>query len=371
MINNILVLYNPYYNENVIEEHLELLKENEIVGFGKIRSKLRGYDHPNEKSLELIYKKTKEDNPIQLFLTDYNNMYVANVIKVETDIRNIKVPSYYNELDIENWFIFDDLRLIAHKDFEIIRDEILPNFLAKNFNGRTYALYGNEYVYPMQVEMKNEINYFEKDDTEFKFFTNIFKSKRQIDLKQNLIDFNFGNNFYKLTPNSQDNVLSTELEYIENKDNPLYDFTSIVVKYSKAVEIELYLFMKEVMKKLIEKDSKLSTFPYSIQGREFQLKDLQNQKANYGTYVYLIKSYEIKNSIDKTIINSSLRNFILNTIPFYIRTMQTIRNESVHGDCITLKECHYLRKDVVGIGQCGILNDLILHKNKLIKERLK
>lgn len=365
-MNNILVLYNPYYNKNVIEEHLELLTENGIVGFGKIRSKLRDYAHPNEQSLQIIYEQTNKENPVQLFLTDYNNMYVANVIKVKNDIDDIVVPSYYNDLDIENWFIFDDLRLIAHKNFEIIRDEILSNFLAINFNGRTYALYGNEYVYPMQVEMKNKINYFEKDDEDFKFFTNIFKSERQIELKQNLIDFNFGNNFYKLTPNSQDNVISTELEYLENRNNPLYDFTSIVVKYSKAVEIELYLFMREVVKKLIEKDSNIANFPYSIQGRDFQLKDLINHKANYGSYVYLIKSYEIKDSIHKTIVNSFLKNFILNTIPFYIRTMQSIRNESVHGDCITFKECYYLRKDVLGIGQCGILNDLILHKKKLV-----
>ncbi len=44
---NLLALYNPYYNKNTIEQHLELLKENGVVAFGKVRSELRDYTHPN------------------------------------------------------------------------------------------------------------------------------------------------------------------------------------------------------------------------------------------------------------------------------------------------------------------------------------
>jgi len=142
---NLLSLYNPYYNENVIEQHLELLKENGVVAFGKVRSKLRDYEHPNQDVLDSIYEETSRDEPIQLFLTDYNSIYVANVISINKNIKFIKVPKYYEELEVEYWFVFDDLRLIAHKDFEI---------------------YGNPYVYPMQVTMKEEINYFDKDDEE-------------------------------------------------------------------------------------------------------------------------------------------------------------------------------------------------------------
>jgi len=38
---NILILYNPYYQTDVIKEHLKLLIENEEVAFGKIKSKLK------------------------------------------------------------------------------------------------------------------------------------------------------------------------------------------------------------------------------------------------------------------------------------------------------------------------------------------
>jgi hypothetical protein len=43
---NILILYNPYYQENIIEQHLDILKQNGAVAFGKVKSKLNNTQHP-------------------------------------------------------------------------------------------------------------------------------------------------------------------------------------------------------------------------------------------------------------------------------------------------------------------------------------
>ncbi len=357
-MHHILTLYNPYYQENVIEQHLAILKDNGIVAFGKVRSKLRDYEHPHQNVLDGIYQSATKETPMQLFLTDYNSIYVANVISVTPNINIIKAPAYYSDLEVENWFVFDDLRLIAHKDFEVIRDKIISNFKATNFNNRTYAIYGNEYVYPMQVTMKEEINYFFKEDKDFKFYTNIFKSEEQLEMKQNLMDFNFGKKrFYNLAPNTQDNIIAAEIEYMQNRDNPLYDFSSVIVKYSKAVELELYRFMKKVFATLMAVEEKLKKFPYSIQGRDFTLKDILTNKPNYGTYIYLIKSYEIKNAINTHIKNGALRHFIFVIIPQFIRTIQNVRNESVHGDSTPLRECDEIRTEVIGIGKSGMIGE--------------
>jgi hypothetical protein len=111
---NILILYNPYYQENVIEQHLEILQQNGIVAFGKVKSALRDYEHPNEDILEEIYDGVSKETPLQLFLTDYNSIFVANVISVKTQKTIlVKTPKCYEQLDVEKWFIFDDLRLIV------------------------------------------------------------------------------------------------------------------------------------------------------------------------------------------------------------------------------------------------------------------
>ena len=360
MINNLLVLYNPYYNNEVIELHLELLKKNGVVAFGKVRSTLRDYEHPNQETLDEIYNQTSKENPLQIFLTDYNSIYVANVISVNKDIKFIKVPQYYEDLEVEYWFVFDDLRLIVHHDFELIRDKVLTNFKATNFNNRTYAIYGNPYVYPMQITMKEEINYFEKEDEKFKFYTDIFKSQEQLLMKQNLIDFNFGKEiFYSFTPNSQDNIISAEIEYMQNKENILYDFSAVVLKYAKAVEDELYRFMKKLFKFLMEHDGYLKAFPYQVQGRKYQLQDIINYKPNFGTYAYLIKSYEIKKSLHEYIQDKTLKHFILFEIPMFIKKMQNVRNESVHGNTTSFQECNTIREEVIGIGKKGMLSAFI------------
>lgn len=361
---NILILYNPYYQENVIEQHLEILKDKGAVAFGKVKSKLRDYEHPYENELESVYSSTSKELPLQLFLTDYNSIYVANVISIKTDkTKFIKAPKYYDELEVEEWFVFDDLRLIVHNDFKTIRDKILPNFKATNFNNHTYAVYGNKYVYPMQLTMKEEINYFQKDDEDFKYYTDIFKSKEQITIRQNLIDYNFGEKrFYSLSANTQDNIISAEVEYMQNKQNPLYDFSTVVVKYSKALELELYIFMKLFFKYLMELEPSIQNVTYNVQSKEYILKDILEHKPNYGTYKYLIKSYDIKNAINDHIYNNKLKFFIFQDIIYYINTMQSIRNESVHGGTTSKVECDKIRKIITGIGTSGALCELSKHK---------
>ncbi|GAA8075394.1 hypothetical protein Neuguinea63_04270 [Helicobacter pylori] len=57
-MNHLLILYNPYYQQDVIQQHLNILQEKSQVGFGKIKSKLN--DQEKQKSLEEIYKATNE-----------------------------------------------------------------------------------------------------------------------------------------------------------------------------------------------------------------------------------------------------------------------------------------------------------------------
>ncbi|GHQ36534.1 hypothetical protein JP0065_10180 [Helicobacter pylori] len=53
-MNHLLILYNPYYQRDVIQQHSSVLQEKSQVGFGKIRSKLN--DQEKHHSLEEIYK---------------------------------------------------------------------------------------------------------------------------------------------------------------------------------------------------------------------------------------------------------------------------------------------------------------------------
>ena len=302
-------------------------------------------------------------------MTDYSSVYVAKVVEVISDDCLGLAPAYYSEkkLDVENWFIISDIRRIVHNDFEHVRDHILGNFTTPNFGDHHYAIYGNKYVYPLVVEMDKTVDYFETENDDFKFFTEIYKSEKSLEMKKNLIDYRFGEDvFYALHPNTQDAIISAEIEYEENKNDPLYDFTSVVIKFSKAFEKEIYLFMRELFLLLIKQDKYLRDIEYSVQGRDFRLSDHKNYKPNIGTNNYLIKNYDIKNAINKHVGNATLRHFIFVSIPKSIQGIQSIRNESVHGESASLAEAVKVRKSLVGIGENGVLSDLIIHKKTLL-----
>lgn len=57
-MSNILILYNPYYQDDVIEQHLKVLIEREIVAFGKIKAKFRDIKNDFSNELENIYANT-------------------------------------------------------------------------------------------------------------------------------------------------------------------------------------------------------------------------------------------------------------------------------------------------------------------------
>lgn len=204
------------------------LTEDATVAFGKVRSKLRDYDHPFGNALQTIFKQVSSEAYLQLFLTDYASVYVAKVIRVLEDESVANAPAYYREisLNVESWFIISDIRRIVDNDFEHVRDRILGNMTALHCGDHHYAIYGNAYVYPIVIQMDDPIDYFEHDDPRFRFFTEMFKSDQVLAMKQRLIDYRFGKEiFYALHPNSQDTIISAEIEYQENKHDPLYDFS--------------------------------------------------------------------------------------------------------------------------------------------------
>ncbi|GAA9947763.1 hypothetical protein VN0905_12460 [Helicobacter pylori] len=259
-MNHLLILYNPYYQRDVIQQHLSVLQEKSQVGFGKIRSKLN--DQEKHHSLEEIYKAASEENFLQLFLTDYANLFVAKMIKVSKDINEGLIPSYYKEknLEVEDFFIISDLRELIREDFSLLRDQFLANFIAPN--NHTYAIYGNNYVCPLPVRLKEERSYFLGDE---KHYLSVYKSKEYLIMQENFMCFVFGKRlFYLLHPDSINNIIHAELELLQSENDLLNDFTSIIVKYSKTLEYEIYLFAKKVLLKACAKDPSLYDLNYKV-----------------------------------------------------------------------------------------------------------
>ncbi|WP_154421640.1 HP0729 family protein [Helicobacter pylori] len=358
-MNHLLILYNPYYQRDVIQQHLSVLQEKSQVGFGKIRSKLN--DQEKHHSLEEIYKATVEENFLQLFLTDYDNLFAAKVIKVSKDIDEGLIPSfpsYYKEknLEVEDFFIISDLRELVREDFSLLRDQFLANFIAPN--NHTYAIYGNNYVCPLPVRLKEERSYFLGDE---KHYLSVYKSKEYLIMQENFMRFVFGKRlFYLLHPDSINNIIHAELELLQSENDLLNDLTSIIVKYSKTLEYEIYLFAKKVLLKACAKDLSLYDLTYKVQEQSYTIKDFFTQKPNLGSIKYLLMHKRVQCHLEE-----SLNRFINSSFQKSLKFFQDIRSEAVHEKSLSLHEVKKLRNEILGIEGASLLKSILSHKEFL------
>jgi len=359
---NLLILYNPYYQKNVIKEHLEVLIKNGEVTFGKLKSKLKSTSHPFEEKLQELIQNVNEENYLQLFLTDYSSIYVAKVVQVSTNDLSHKAPEYYKNYDVEAWFLIDDMYEIIRNDFESVRDKILSNFTTPNYGNHTFALYGNSYVYPLIIEQKNEIDYFL--DIENKLYKNIYKSEEYLKYKNILQEYVFDDLIYAMHPRSLDNIISAEIEYQHYKKDLTYDFNSIIIKYSKVIELEIYLFLKELFKVIYDD---IKNITYTLQGINFTMNDFFSYKPNLGTMRKLLKTPKIKSAVFDRFNDRNFTFFTLQTLPNFIKNFQDIRNESVHGKSASLEDAFDIRSKILGIKTFSILSELLKHKSSFVK----
>ncbi|WP_128481300.1 HP0729 family protein [Helicobacter pylori] len=349
-MNHLLILYNPYYQRDVIQQHLSVLQEKSQVGFGKIRSKLN--DQEKHHSLEEIYKATGEENFLQLFLTDYANLFAAKVIKASKEIDEDLIPSYYREknLEVEDFFIISDL---SREDFSLLREQFLANFIAPN--NHTYAIYGNNYVYPLPVKLKEERSYFLGDE---KHYLSVYKSKEYLTMQENFMRFVFGKRlFYLLHPDSINNIIHAELELLQSENDLLNDFTSIIVKYSKTLEYEIYLFAKKVLLKACAKDLSLYDLTYKVQEQSYTIKDFFTQKPNLGSIKFLLMHKRVQCHLEE-----SLNRFINYPFSKSLNLIQDIRNEAVHEKAPSLPEVKKLRNEILGIEGASLLKSILIRK---------
>ncbi|ECL3414511.1 HP0729 family protein [Campylobacter jejuni] len=352
-MNHLLILYNPYYQEDVIKQHLSILQEKSQVAFGKIKSKLN--DQEKQNSLEEIYQSTNEENFLQLFLSDYANLFVAKVIKISKNVDESLIPSYYKEknLEVEDFFIISDLRELVREDFSLLRDKFLANFITPN--DHTYAIYGNNYTYPLPVRLKEECSYFLGDE---KHYLSVYKSKEYLAMQENFIRFVFGKRiFYLLHPDSISNIIHAELELLQSENDLLNDFTSIIVKYSKTLEYEIYAFAKKVLLKACMKDPSLYDLTYNVQSKSFIFKDFFTQKPNLGSIKFLLRHENIQCHLGK-----SLTQFINYPFSKSLTLIQEIRNEAVHAKAPSLNEVKKLRNEILGIEGVSLLKSILTHK---------
>ncbi|GAA9176474.1 hypothetical protein Taiwan43_12590 [Helicobacter pylori] len=180
-------------------------------------------------------------------------------------------------------------------------------------------------------------------------------------MQENFMRFVFGKRlFYLLHPDSINNIIHAELELLQSENDLLNDFTSTIVKYSKTLEYEIYLFAKKVLLKACAKDPNLYDLNYKVQGKSLILEDFFTQKPNLGSVKFLLRHEKIQYHLEE-----NLNRFINYPFSKSLTLIQNIRNEAVHAKAPSLHEIEKLRNEILGVEGASLLKSILSRKEVL------
>lgn len=108
---------------------------------------------------------------LQLSLTDYRSLYVAEVLAVEEGDKKTSdrphTPEYYRRdgLSCDCWFKLVDIRALVHDDTLAVQDE-LKQLRVTTYNDRPVSLYGGMVNLPLLVKRADNTCFFDEDERE-------------------------------------------------------------------------------------------------------------------------------------------------------------------------------------------------------------
>ncbi|WQZ29100.1 ATPase [Helicobacter pylori] len=177
-------------------------------------------------------------------------------------------------------------------------------------------------------------------------------------MQENFMRFVFGKRlFYLLHPESINNIIHAELELLQSENDLLNDFTSIIVKYSKTLAYEIYLFAKKVLLKACTKDPNLYDLNYKVQEQSYTIKDFFTKKPNLGSIKFLLRHEKIQYHLEE-----NLNRFINYPFSKSLTLIQDIRNEAVYEKAPSLHEVEKLRNEILGIEGASLLKSILSRK---------
>ncbi|CCF81459.1 putative ATP /GTP binding protein [Helicobacter bizzozeronii CCUG 35545] len=153
----------------------------------------------------------------------------------------------------------------------------------------------------------------------------------------------FGEHAYALHHLSLDNIIYAEMEYQDNKQDPLYDFSAVMVRYSKILEQEVYLLTKDIVAFLSHVDPMILELRYESMNRSYPLSGLFGKKGkpNLHAHSKILTLPEIQNLRSK--LPPFVADFGLKELPQALQDFTFKRNKGVHERPISLQEASGVR----------------------------
>lgn len=373
-VRHLLTLWNPSYADDAMEQHLAVLldrarrttigeqsADDRYVWWGKVRSQHRLQRAPHQDDIEAIARTLDEDitdaGEVQLYLTDYRSLYVADVAEIATgDLEPEErdaVPAYYERRDLhcDFWFLLADIRLLVADDLPGVIAELraLRNV---HYHDKPVSLYGGMVDLPLIVTRPDSQRFFDAADrdeiTEGRLWAewDAEQGGGVAAMERELRDNLFGERSWRaLEPTTRRFIATGEKLFREHRADPAFDFGPIIGAFAKAMEVQCRSILRRGLAK-VHPDARRA----NLEGRTVDL--LEARHLTLGQLARALATEERLAKALTTALND--RGFFSGQLPAIVSEFIEVRNPGTHESRITRASAVQWRDRLLGVGSEGL-----------------
>lgn len=365
---HLLAVWNPFYADDALARHAELLADSHRdvgddaeVWWGLVRSphRLQPLAHLDD-ILALdgeIEARLHAGHELQLYLTDYQSLYVADVRRISRDTPTPGdgvVPGYYARegLACEAWLALADLRALVVHDLAAVQRE-LAQLRNVRYHDRRVSLYGGMVELPLIVTRPDGLRFFSEEER--RLLNNdrpwVVADADRTGLGEvgaQLRDHLLGEAAWEaLTPAARTFVCSAESLLRRHWAMQAFDFSPVLVELGKAVE----LLVNRLLPRLLQRAPERLVL-VNVDGTGHDLR--QYHHLSLGQLAWLLqRDGELLSWVLGT---HGLRvKWLCTQAPALLRELADHRNPAAHAQVLTRADVLPLRNQWLGVGSDGHL----------------
>lgn len=370
---HLVALWNPSYAADALDAHVQLLLEHvrraeadstlwdaAYVWWGRVRSQNRQQPLEHLPTILELDDRLGERDELQLYLTDYRSLYVAEVVAVVAgDGRGADrehTPEYYRRenLPCDCWFKLADIRALVDDDTIAVQDE-LRQLRVITYNHRPVSLYGGMVNLPLLVERPDGVRFFDDEERDLlndgELWVVADADRHGLggvmsDLRDNVLGVRA---WRALLPATRVFVATAERLMRDHRRDTAFDFATVLVELCKALEVQVNAIVAEALA-----GASVPVRSGSIEGRSVDFSRSRAQSA--GQLARVIAGDRERMQFLATHLSEG--RWFTEQLPAILDDLALFRNASAHASRRSRDDVLPFRDRIVGIGCEGILTTL-------------
>jgi hypothetical protein len=338
----------------------ELAEGHRYVWWGKVRSanRLQGQSHTDDILAigRALAADEEHASEVQLYLTDYRSLYVADVSHVAEALGETErkaAPSYYfnTKLDCDFWFLLGDIRLLVADDLLGVIAE-LRKLRNVHYHDKPVSLYGGMVDLPLVVTRPDGQRFFDEAErdtvTEGRLWAewDAEQGSGVAAMERELRDNLLGERAWRGLEATTRRFLATgEKLFREHRGDPAFDFGPVIGAFAKALEVQCRAVLRRVLA-----NAPLDVRLVNLNGQTVDI--VAHGTLTLGQLAHALSTEQKLATALTAALND--RGWFSGQLSPMLGVFAEVRNTGVHETRVDRATAAHWRDRLLGVGQEGV-----------------